>query len=58
MDQRTFRRQFVAGLFTGMRVVWPVLSGLLILMVILGLAIGLIEGWSVQDSIYFAFVRA
>ena len=56
MDQRTLRRQFVAGLFTGLRAVWPILSGLLILMVLLGLLIGLIEGWSLQESIYFAFV--
>ena len=56
MDSRTFRRQFVAGLFAGLRVVWPVLSGLLILVVALGLVVGWIEGWSIQESIYFAFV--
>src|SRR5215510_8365143 len=56
MDPRMLRRQFIAGLFTGLRVVWPVLSGLLALIVALGLLVGLIEGWSVQESIYFAFV--
>lgn len=56
MDPRTFRRQFVAGLFAGLHVVWPVLSGLLILVVALGLVVGWIEGWSIQESIYFAFV--
>jgi hypothetical protein len=50
------RRTFVNGLFAGLRVVWPVLSGLVTTMVALGLVIGLIEGWSVQESIYFAFV--
>ena len=50
------RRAFVNGLFAGLRVVWPVLSALLAVMVLLGLAIGLIEGWSVHESIYFAFV--
>lgn len=30
--------------------------GLLITIVALGLAIGLLEGWSVQESIYFSFV--
>jgi len=50
------RRTFVHGLFVGLRVVWPVLSALLLAMVVLGLVIGLIEGWSVQESIYFAFV--
>ena len=40
----------------GLRVVWPILSGLLILIVTLGLAAGWVEGWSVQESIYFSFV--
>ena len=36
--------------------VWPVLSGLLALIVGLGVVIGLLEGWSVYESIYFAFI--
>ena len=56
MDSRTLRRNFVAGLFTGLRVVWPILSVLLGLIVALGLVVGLIEGWSLHESIYFAFV--
>ncbi len=56
MDPRALRRNFVAGLFTGLRIVWPILSVLLGLIVALGLVIGLIEGWSVHESIYFAFV--
>jgi Na+-translocating ferredoxin:NAD+ oxidoreductase RnfE subunit len=56
MDSRTMRRNFVAGLFVGLRVVWPILSGLLLLIVALGLVIGRIEGWSVSESVYFAFV--
>jgi Ion channel len=56
MDSRTLRRRFVAGLFAGLRVVWPILSVLLGTVVALGLVVGVIEGWSVQDSIYFAFV--
>jgi hypothetical protein len=43
-------------LLFGLRVVWPVLSALLVGIVGLGLLVGLIEGWSVSDSIYFAFV--
>jgi hypothetical protein len=50
------RREFAAGLWTGVLVVWPILSVLLGLIVALGLVIGLIEGWSVHESIYFAFV--
>ena len=56
MDSRTLRRNFVAGLVTGLRVVWPILSGLLGLIIAAGFVAGLIEGWSVQESIYFAFV--
>ena len=54
--QRTMRWKFVDGLFAGLLVVWPVLSGILATIVALGLAIGVIEGWSVQESIYFSFV--
>jgi Na+-transporting NADH:ubiquinone oxidoreductase subunit NqrD len=56
MDSRTLRRHFVAGLFTGLRVVWPILSVLLGLIIALGLVVGQVEGWSVHESIYFAFV--
>jgi Ion channel len=56
MPSRTLRREFAAGLLTGLRVVWPIMSVLLVLIVALGLIIGLLEGWSVQESVYFAFV--
>ncbi len=56
MASRKLRREFLAGLLTGLSVVWPILSGLLGLIVAAGLVVGLIEGWSVQESIYFAFV--
>jgi hypothetical protein len=56
MESRTLRRNFVAGLLTGLRVVWPILSVLLLLIIGLGVVVGLLEGWSVHESIYFAFV--
>ena len=56
MDARAVRHRFVSGLVTGLRVVWPILSALLAAIVGLGLIVGMREGWSVQDSIYFAFV--
>jgi hypothetical protein len=56
MASRDLRRNFLAGLVTGLRVVWPILSALLGLIVVLGLVIGAMEGWSVHESIYFAFV--
>jgi hypothetical protein len=56
MDARTLRREFLTGLLAGLGVVWPILSALLALIVGLGVVVGLVEGWSVQDSIYFSFV--
>lgn len=56
MDSRTLRRNFATGLMIGLRVVWPILSVLLGLIVALGLVVGLIERWSMLDSVYFAFV--
>jgi hypothetical protein len=50
------RRVFIKELRAELRVVWPVLSGVLVAIVVLGLVSGLLEGWSVQESIYFAFV--
>ncbi len=56
MNPRTLRRTFLSGLFIGLRVVWPILSALLGLISALGVVVGLREGWSIQESIYFAFV--
>ena len=56
MDARTLRSSFAAGLLTGLRVVWPILSVLIVLIIALGLVVGLLEGWSIHESIYFAFV--
>src|SRR6187431_3098066 len=58
MDARKMRSNFVAGLFSGLRVVWPILSGLIGLMIVLGLVVGMREGWSIQESIYFACIRS
>jgi hypothetical protein len=52
------RSQFAVGMLVGLRIVWPVLSALLIAVVALGVVIGRVEGWSVPESIYFAFVSA
>ena len=41
-----------------MRVVWPILSGLLLLIVALGLSVGWIEEWRVSESLYFSFISA
>lgn len=48
----------MVALLGGLRVVWPILSALLVLIVGLGVIVGLREGWSVQESIYFSFITA
>jgi len=52
----SLRRRFLVHLLGGLKVVWPILAGLLGLMVALGCVIALIEGWSLPEGIYFAFV--
>ena len=54
VDPRAIRRTFIRGLFSELRVVWPILSALLAAIAGLGLVIGLIEGWSVQESLYLS----
>src|SRR5262245_55100550 len=55
-DARALRKVFLSTLVVGLKIVWPILSGLVGMIVVLGIAIGSIEGWSLQESIYFAFV--
>lgn len=54
--RRQIRRAFFVGLFQQLRVIWPMLSGILLLMLGPGLAIGQIEGWKIADALYFTFV--
>jgi uncharacterized membrane protein YuzA (DUF378 family) len=56
MDSRALRRRFISGMALGLRVVWPILSALLVIIAGLGLVVGLLEGWSIHESVYFAFV--
>src|SRR5437016_8533445 len=56
MRPRQIRRIFFAELFRLVRVIWPILSGVLFAMVGHGLLIGHIEGWRIVDALYFTFV--
>ena len=56
MDSRILRRHFINGLVAGLGVVWPILSALLLLIAGLGFVVGLLEGWTIQESEYFGFV--
>jgi hypothetical protein len=53
---KTVRRRFLVALGHAIHVTWPVLSTILAIQVALGLLIGFVEGWSVGDAVYFAFV--
>ena len=57
MNRREHRRRFPSQLRVKLGVVWPLLSGLISVMVVLGCALGSLEGWSLQESIYFSFVQ-
>jgi hypothetical protein len=50
------RRLFFLELWNGLQLVWPIVSGLLAIMVLRGLLIGWREGWHFGDGLYFAFV--
>ena len=56
MRSRQIRRTFFRELFRLVRVVWPILSGVLFAMVGPGLLIGHIEGWRIDEALYFTFV--
>jgi hypothetical protein len=56
MKPSELRRLFFAELLTGIKVAWPILFGLLGVIVGLGIVIGLLEDWSILEAVYFAFV--
>jgi len=56
LNPRALRRLFLTHLVAGLRVVWPILGVLLILMAVLGSVVAVLERWSWGDGIYFAFV--
>jgi ion channel len=56
MGYRQTRRIFLKALYQQVRVVWPILSLIIVVMVACGLLVGWIEGWRVTDTLYFTFV--
>jgi hypothetical protein len=50
------RTRFLHGFWVGIKIVWPILSGLLGIMAVLGIGVALLEGWHLGDGLYFAFV--
>lgn len=56
MGPKERRHVFFFALVRQVRVIWPILSGILVLMAGLGLLIGRIEDWRISDALYFTFV--
>jgi len=56
MVNRKLRRLFFSELWVILKMVWPILSGILLFMASLGVVIGILEGWTPGESMYFAFV--
>lgn len=50
------RRRFLAAFWRELRVVWPILSGLIAIQLALGMVVGYLERWPLSDAAYFTFV--
>jgi hypothetical protein len=47
---------FFRYVFRIIKYIWPIFSSLLIFIMALGLVIGMREGWTIGDSLYFSFI--
>jgi hypothetical protein len=50
------RRRFLLAFWRELLVVWPILSGLIVIQLGLGLLVGYLEGWRISEATYFTFV--
>lgn len=55
-QSKHMRRLFFAALFQQVHILWPIFSGILVVMVGSGFVIGRIEDWGFGDALYFTFV--
>jgi hypothetical protein len=56
MRPAKMRRVFFVSLARQIRVLWPIISGLVLAMAGTGLLIGRIEDWRMDEALYFTFV--
>src|SRR5262249_27565933 len=49
-------RGFLVAFGRAFLVAWPVLSAIFVIQLGLGLLIGLLEGWTIGDAVYFSFI--
>ena len=50
------RLRFLAAFWKELLIVWPILSGLIVAQLSLGILIGFIQDWTIGASVYFTFV--
>ena len=50
------RIRFLKELIAPLHIIWPVFSGLIAIMLVLGFIVGRIEGWQPVDGLYFACI--
>ena len=54
--RKQVRRRFFIALAQQLRVIWPILSGVITVMIGSGLLIWRIEDWRIDEALYFTFV--
>lgn len=50
--------EFLRNLGAGLRVVWPVFSGILALILLIGVIVAWLQNWPWGDGLYFAMITA
>jgi hypothetical protein len=50
------RRRFFVACWFELKIVWPVLTGLFIAQLALGMLVGALENWSLIASVYFGLI--
>jgi Ion channel len=55
-NARGVRGSFLAALIQGLAITWPILSGLLLFKAGVGAIVALLEGWTLWQGVYFAYV--
>jgi hypothetical protein len=56
LSHKELRRRFGVALWKQLLIVWPIVSALVLIQLMLGFIAGYQENWSLGESIYFAFI--
>jgi hypothetical protein len=56
MRPAQLRRRFLFAFWNEVLVVWPILSGVVGVQLVLGMLVGYLESWPMGDATYFTFV--